>query len=343
MSGMKEQAESLNKSGGPSVSEVSRGLFCIPVPLPGSPLKSINSWIIPASPRNLVIDTGMLRSECQTVLLQGLEILGIRPEDTDVFITHLHADHAGLIGVLHERGARIMMGATDLELLRAFENRPRFLEIMLDLGRRFGLAEEELQDIGHHHPGIRYSPRKAPPVRIVTGGEWMRYGDYTFELLAVPGHTPGHLCLWDAEHRILVAGDHLLGDITPNITCWPGVEDSLGNYLESLQRTRALDAALVLPGHRSIIRDPGRRIDELLAHHRQRLAEVRNILEGAGKLDVCGVASRMKWDIVAKNWNSFPLAQKWFACGEASSHLDHLLITGGVEREGNLYQVPRQT
>ena len=317
--------------------EASPGLFGIGIPLPESPLKSINSWVLPASPRNLVIDTGMLRPECEGVLLEGLERLGVDPARTDVFITHLHADHSGLIGVLHERGARILMGTVDLELLRAFEDRPRFIEVMVELGRRFGLREDEIEGVGRRHPGIRYSPRKAPPVESVGEGDRLEYGEYSFEILATPGHTPGHLCLWEARRRILVAGDHILGDITPNITCWPGVEDSLGDYLESLKRTRSLDPDLILPGHRSVIRDAVRRIDELRLHHRERLAEVVRILEEHGPLDVCGVASRMEWDIVAENWEAFPVAQKWFACGEASSHLDHLVVTGRVATEGSLF------
>jgi len=317
--------------------EVLPELYCIPVPLHGSPLRSINSWVIPASPRNLIIDTGMFRPECEEALLTGLDSLGVDPATSDVFITHLHADHSGLMAVLHERGAHIMMGAVDLELLIAFEDRPRFIEIMFTLGRSFGLDEEEIRDVGRHHPGIRYSPHKVPPVEAIGEGKEMRYGPYAFEILAVPGHTPGQLCLWEPEQKILVSGDHILGDITPNITCWPGIEDSLGDYLESLERTRTLHAALVLPGHRSIIRNSDRRIAELLTHHEERLAEIESILEESSPLDVCGVASRMKWDIVARNWESFPVTQKWFACGEASSHLDHLVLMGRAEREGTLF------
>jgi glyoxylase-like metal-dependent hydrolase (beta-lactamase superfamily II) len=54
------------------VEEIRAGLFRIVVPLPGNPLKEINSYILTSNDRNLVIDTGMNRPECQEVLEAGL-------------------------------------------------------------------------------------------------------------------------------------------------------------------------------------------------------------------------------------------------------------------------------
>ncbi len=317
----------------PSPEEILPGLFRIEVPLPRSPLGSINAWAIPDTGRSLLVDTGMLRPECESALLGGLDALGIDPGSLDVLITHVHADHSGLAGVLAARGARILMGRREIALLAAFENKERFLEVLAREAASFGIPGEAVARVAHAHPGLRYSPDGYPPVEPVDPGAILEAGGYRFEAVATPGHTPGHLCLWDARRKLLLAGDHILGDITPNITSWPGVPDSLGDYLASLEAVRRLEPALALPGHRSPVTDPLARIAELERHHEARLAEVLEILDGE-PMTVCEVASRMTWDIRAESWSDFPVAQKWFACGEAASHLDRLAALGLARASG---------
>ncbi len=75
-------------------------LFRIKIPLPDSPLKYLNSYVIKGGERNLIIDTGLNREECKTAMMNGLKELNIGLETADIFITHLHADHFGLLGEL---------------------------------------------------------------------------------------------------------------------------------------------------------------------------------------------------------------------------------------------------
>jgi len=125
----------------------------------------------------------------------------------------------------------------------------------------------------------------------------------------------------------LIAGDHILGNITPSVTVWGNEGDPLGDYLRSLDRIAGLDVELVLPGHRGLFRDCRGRIQELKKHHDLRLAEVRMVLDG-GEFTAYEVAARMSWDITCEDWTGFPIAQQWFATGEALSHLQHLAVTG---------------
>ncbi len=309
------------------------GLFRIEVPLHGSPLKWINTYVVPSSRRTLVVDTGMLRSECEAAWLNGLGELGVDLRRTDVLLTHIHADHSGLAGVAARRGARILMGRHELDVLAAFEDRERFLGVMRNMGSAFGLSEDEMALAERRHPGLRNSPELYPPMEPVDDGVTLEVGDFSFQAIYTPGHTPGHICLWEARRGLLLSGDHILGDITPNITTWPGVTDSVGDYLESLDKVDRLGSVLALPGHRSPVHDPRDRIRELRRHHSRRLEEVLTLLED-GPQSVCELASRMTWDIRAENWAAFPIAQKWFACGEAASHLDHLQVSGRVRSSG---------
>jgi glyoxylase-like metal-dependent hydrolase (beta-lactamase superfamily II) len=156
-------------------------------------------------------------------------------------------------------------------------------------------------------------------------------GDYLFTCVQTPGHTRGHLCLYEPARKILVCGDHILGDITPNIQSWSGRDNALKSYLESLDRVYELEVDLALPGHRSLIRNCRERITELKRHHQERAEEVLSILGKQGK-HAFQVASEMTWDIDCVSWNRFPVAQKWFATGEAIAHLIYLEDKGMVFR-----------
>ena len=78
--------------------EIFPGLYRLKIPLPESPLKFLNSYIIKGPDKNLLIDTGLNRKECLEAMQDGLAKLKVDLKKTDIFITHLHADHFGLVG-----------------------------------------------------------------------------------------------------------------------------------------------------------------------------------------------------------------------------------------------------
>jgi glyoxylase-like metal-dependent hydrolase (beta-lactamase superfamily II) len=166
---------------------------------------------------------------------------------------------------------------------------------------------------------------------MLADGDSIQAGLYHFRCVSTPGHTLGHMCLYEPRHRLLIAGDHILIDITPNIQCWSDAENPLKAYLESLDKVAGLDVTRTLPGHRRLMNDPRPRIAELQAHHRTRLAEVLAILAG-GPRNAFEIAARMTWDIQADRWEDFPVAQQWFATGEALSHLRYLEEEGKIAR-----------
>jgi glyoxylase-like metal-dependent hydrolase (beta-lactamase superfamily II) len=163
-------------------------------------------------------------------------------------------------------------------------------------------------------------------------GDTISIGDYLFECIETPGHSKGHICLYEPSKKILISGDHILVDITPNISLWSDERNPLNEYLMSLDRVYNLDVELVLPGHKSIFRNHKERIRELKQHHQIRLNEVISILE-KGRQNVFQIASQMTWDVNYRSWDLFPSSQKWFAFGEAMSHLKYLEEEGKVGRE----------
>ena len=161
-------------------------------------------------------------------------------------------------------------------------------------------------------------------ITYVREGQLLEIGPYRLRCIITPGHTPGHVCLYEPEHKFFISGDHILGDISPNITAWPEMEDALGSYLDNLEKVEKMDITLILPGHRSLIYHHRQRIAELRKHHEARLQEVRDILK-QGAMSAYQVASFMSWDLDYESWEDFPMFQRWFATGEAVAHLEHLL------------------
>ena len=79
------------------VTQLMDNIYRIQIPLTGNPLESLNSYVIKGEERSLIIDTGFNRPECRDALMSGLEELKVDFDKTDIFITHLHADHSGLM------------------------------------------------------------------------------------------------------------------------------------------------------------------------------------------------------------------------------------------------------
>jgi len=310
------------------IEEVLPNLFRIEIPLPGSPLKSLNSYLIRASDRNLIIDTGLNRKECLGAMQNGLRELDVDLEKTDFFITHLHADHFGLVSRLVTDTSKVYLNRPDAEIIRTWGG----WESMIHYASVNGFPENELRAALRSHPGYKYSPEWIPELSILEDGDTVKIGDYLFKCVETPGHTRGHTCLYEPAKKILVSGDHILSDITPNIQCWSDQQNPLKSYLSSLDKVYELEVNLVLPGHRRLFRNYKERIEELKRHHQKRAEEILSILSKGSKT-AFQVASGMTWDIDYQSWGQFPAAQKWFATGEAIAHLRYLEEMGMVFRE----------
>ena len=267
-----------------------------------------------------------------TALSSGLSECGVNLEEIDFFITHMHADHSGLVSTFAREGTKVYFGRADAETIRS--TTPEHWQDQVDFARRCGFPEEELRRAIASHPGRRYGPEPPLNLLVLNDGGTIGVGEYLFRCVETPGHTEGHICLYEPRKKVFICGDHILVDITPNITLSSDERNPLREYLTSLDKVYDLDVELVLPGHRSIFRDHKERIRELKDHHRARLREVLSILE-AGRQNAFQIASQMTWDIGHKSWDLFPTSQKLFAFGEAMAHLKYLEEEGKVRREAN--------
>jgi len=307
--------------------EILPGLYRIIIPLPNSPLKDLNSYVLKSDNRNLIIDTGFNRSVCFEAMEKGLRELDIDLSKTDFMLTHMHSDHTGLVSSFFTATSRVYISRID----SAVFNENIDWQAMLDYALHNGFQLEELIKAMESHPGFKYSPKKIPEFTLLEDGHIIEIGGYRLKCLLTPGHTEGHMCLYDEEKQILFSGDHILYDITPHIEAWSYEVNTLKNYMKSLDMVRNLPVKLVLPGHRNFFTDLAGRIDELKNHHEIRANEVLEVLS-KNTMSAYDIAAGMTWDIDCESWEQFPVAQKWFAVGEAIAHLLYLESQGRIKR-----------
>ncbi len=312
-------------------------IFKIDVPLPDNPLKNLNCYVIKAGDESLIIDTGFNRPECLTAIREGFAELSIDFSKTAMFLTHLHSDHVGLAYTLmKETGRPIYMSRPDYHYFINYTMGEQWTKTEHKYETE-GMPKEYTTILRDTNPARTFAPSGVFDAIPLEDGDKISLGDYTFTCILVPGHTPGQMCLYLEQEQLMFTADHILFDITPNITSWLGVTDSLGNYIKSLHKIQGFAIKTALPAHRKNEMDVYERIEEILHHHKYRLENTIDILEKEPWLNSYEIAARMKWSMRGKCWEEFPLSQRWFAVGETMAHLDFLLERGLVKRkDGNI-------
>lgn len=314
-------------------------IFCIQVKLPDNPLRNLNSYVIRTPERSLIIDTGFNRPECRAALWDGIKRLGLDLTRTGLFLTHLHSDHIGLVWDFVDRGIPVYMGAEEHTYYTELHNRG-FKNMMDPLFAKEGMPHEmlELQD-GANQARL-YAPKTGFPVLRLKDRQVFSMGGVAIEAIKTPGHTPGHTVLYLPSEQLLFTGDHVLFDITPNISVWPGIPHSLSDYIDSLMKIRALPVVCAFPAHRSAGQDTHKRIDEIIDHHGQRLDEIYQAVCDTPGLCAYELAGLIKWSARGLAWKDFPPHQCWFAMGETMAHLAYLADKGQLIRN-EAYSVVR--
>ena len=318
------------------VEEVRPGFYRLVLPLPMPSLRTLNSYLLLGGGMVLLVDTG-LGHKCRSALLELLSSLGLRLQDiTDILVTHFHVDHLGLAYWLKEKaGARVLMNAIEWDIITEMrEDVPAFLAEFREFFRSSGVPKGVVEQMLARHPlsSAAESYTKLVVDEPLRDGDVVRVGSFSLRVLLTPGHSPGHTCLYEAGEKLLISGDHVLPDITPNVMDIPGRGGTaLEDYLSSLDRMSELDVKLVLPGHRSPFKGLRKRVEELRQHHLRRLSEILSILGQRGPMTAYEIASKISWDVDYPSWEVFPAYEKSFAIRETLAHLAYLVRRGLVE------------
>jgi glyoxylase-like metal-dependent hydrolase (beta-lactamase superfamily II) len=283
----------------------------------------------------LMIDSGYNDGNSFNFLCHQLDLLNTSLKQIRwLLLTHYHPDHSGLANrIKAASGAQVIMHQEDWNILQSIVDSSEEWTIhgMIPWARSLGVPEPELEGfLQVASLGRDLFPRGLEPDRVLQG-EVNPVGDSGhLEAILTPGHSPGHLCVYDRENKVLFSGDHILVEITPHIS--PSHLTSynqLGQYLDSLHEVQHLDVKLVLPAHERPFSHFQQRVAELLEHHEHRLKEV-----------VAAISDRVvaPWDIARQvewavgKWDNMDAANHVLAVRETLAHLQYLEHEGLVVR-----------
>jgi glyoxylase-like metal-dependent hydrolase (beta-lactamase superfamily II) len=282
-------------------------------------LDHVHSYLLPASDGGwTVVDTGLGLPDAGERWSEALAALD-QPV-TRILITHFHPDHVGAAADLAGlTGAPVFQGAHDYEQCLRTWGDLRIESRMPDYLEQHGTPPEEVESFRQE------SKVFVQFVRFVRDPALLRAGDEVdgWEVLELPGHADGHIVF--LRDGVLVAGDTLLGSISPNIGLYPDSRpDPLADYLSSLERLIELGPQLALPGHGEPIEDPAGRARELIGHHGLRLEETAAALDGRPQ-----TAYELSLALFPE-----PLSTtlRRFALAETRAHLEYLVHRGGARR-----------
>ncbi len=330
------------------VVEVAPSVLRMQLPIQFTGLGHVNMYGLVDRDGLAVVDPGMPGRQSWQAVVAALRRAGYRPADVHtVVITHSHPDHfGGALRLAREANAAIVAHVGfRVPWLDAAEPDVASLEDGDDV---IGALEMDVQGPGGlrvpwRAPGDAMRPPQLPrsvprpvlklawrlgrryvqvptPTRPLTDGSVIRLAERDWFAVHTPGHTADHLCLHDPEHRLLLAGDHVLPTITPHVSGIGCGADPLGLYLEALDTVGRLDVGLALPAHGHPFTGLAERTHHITRHHDQRLDRLRQIAAADGPSTVEAFTHQLfprgRWGLMAES--------------EVFAHLEHLRRAGSA-------------
>ena len=239
-------------------------LFVVPLPLyDGSP---VNAYVCEGDDGLWLIDGGLGTKFCQDTLKAGLETLGYSMQEMcGLLITHGHADHIGAAQQALANGGALLAH-------REEATRGRDLGFDLEWLHRNGLPRRAAPDAWRDYPW-------PDPTRLLEDGERVRWGKLDLEITWCPGHTPGLVCLYEPNRRLLFTTDHVMRRAPAPISLrCPTDADPLSEYLASVEKLLPLKVDTVLPGHGRPFHGLHQRLASIEAEIHEQLVQITHHL-----------------------------------------------------------------
>jgi glyoxylase-like metal-dependent hydrolase (beta-lactamase superfamily II) len=317
----------------PGAYPVADGIHRIPLPLPMDGLRAVNVYTIETEEGLTLIDGGWAVEESRTRLDESLASIGFQVRDiTRFLVTHMHRDHyTQAIAVRREVGSHVSLGIGDRATLDLVADPAGPDPTVAQLARAGapGVGRAWAAQVS----GDRPDPATwEHPDTWLDGDLRLSVGSRTLDAVSTPGHTRGHFVFADREAGLLFAGDHVLPTITPSIGFEPAyAEQPLGDFLHSLAKVRALPDLRLLPAHGAVTATTHARVDELVAHHDERLRLCLESVYG-GRRTAYEVAGDLPWTRHAYNLEELDVFNTGLAVMETLAHLQLLVAQGLLDR-----------
>jgi glyoxylase-like metal-dependent hydrolase (beta-lactamase superfamily II) len=296
----------------------------LPLPLPGVP--HCNAWALSAGDGLVLVDTGMHEPGSMTDLERAFEQVGLSVDDIRLVVcTHAHIDHWGQAATICDRArCEMWMHPNHQHGFSAATDPEAAVARRVEIGRQSGVPETALARYAERArelpPGIA---RVIEPSRALVDGVTIETDLGVWRVVETPGHAPSHVCLFQAERRLVISGDHLLGRISLYFD-YGWTPDPIGEFLSSLDRVGRLDARLALSGHGKPFIDVPGHIEGNRRLVRERLDAVLAAVS-EGPRTALEVAPSVHGEPVSETRVGWVLQ-------ETLCYLRHLELSGRVER-----------
>jgi len=315
--------------------EVAPGLWRLPMPIPGHTLGGVCAFLVRDHDGYALIDSGMDTPPCAEALETHLAALGVPLAALHTIVaTHCHPDHLGQASKLRVRsGARIWLHAQDAPLVRPLQPLGD-----ADLGAlvvwlaRYGFPPDEAEQAREAVDTGQGATYLLEPDRLLEGGEVLEVGPYRFEVVWTPGHTPGHVCLYEPTRRLLLTGDHLFAKAAPNVRLMSfSPIDTMGRYVASLERIAALPAQRALPAHGEPFEQVADRAGQVIRHQLDRRERLRSMMTDHPQ--TAYQLAQIVWGPGARTtWDTFHGRLRRNAALTLAAHLEQLALDGEIGR-----------
>ena len=299
-------------------------LYQIIVPTPYA-VGPVNVYVIKNDPLTL-IDAGPNTDRAARVLNGMLIALGINVKEIKrIVITHAHPDHSGLASDLaQESGAAVLMHPWELKKM---DKTTDFIKERLPFAIEAGIPQNVMAEMYGERDKLPRPTVDNCKVEKVKDHDILKFDEGELQVLHLPGHSPGHLCLYDQTQKIFISGDFLLPHITPNPLIEPDPESpgqrlpTLKQYLTGLDKVERLNIGMVCPGHGGVFNDYRGAINVARRHHESQFKTILSKLNGQ-QLNSYELSKAVYPNL--KGWDIF------LGLSEIQAHLDLLVERGAI-------------
>ncbi len=313
------------------------GIYQLRIPIPNNPLEYTNTYLLQGDDGYLLIDAGWGDEEAFQALRKQLAEIGVDLKDiSQIIVTHAHRDHYGLADRLRQLSrAKISLHHLEKNVIASrYQNIDEVIHQMEQWLNVNGVPANDLPTSQAAFVGMSRPPAMALPDISLSGAETISVGSFSLRVLWTPGHSPGHICLYESSQKILFAGDHVLPTITPNVSLTPqSTTNPLGDFLNSLNVVKQLDVNLVLPAHEHIFPGLQTRVEEIIQHHKHRNSEILETIKAEPKT-AYQISAAITWmpQLGGVRFQDLAPWNKRAAVSETLAHLEAMRVDGRVDK-----------
>jgi glyoxylase-like metal-dependent hydrolase (beta-lactamase superfamily II) len=297
----------------------------LPLPLPGVP--HCNAWAIARDDGIVLVDTGMHEPGSMTELERAMAQVGLSVDDVRLVVcTHAHMDHWGQAAPICDRtGSELWMHPNHQHGFALASDPDVALAHRLEVARQSGVPDSALARYAERVRGMPSGIAGViKPDSDLVDGVSLDTDLGVWSVLETPGHAPSHVCLFQAEQRLLISGDHVLGRISLYFD-YGWTPDPIGEFLSSLEVVDELDARLSLSGH-------GRPFLDLHGHVQGNRRLVRERLDAALSAVAEGPRTALEVAPVVRGEPIKETNAGWWL-PETLCYLQHLELQGQLRRD----------